>query len=53
MRCVSQALILLLMIDAAWVAYGLALKKNRWRAIVIYWVVLTFKNLVDFAAGWW
>ena len=47
-RIISQILVFLLMIDAAWVAVGLYRKKNRWRAIVLYWTILTIKNAVDF-----
>ena len=45
---IAQILILLLMADAAWVAYGLARKRNMWRWIVTYWVILTLKNLADY-----
>ena len=48
---ISQILIILLMLDAAWVAYGLARKKNMWKFIVLYWVILTLKNLADLM-GW-
>lgn len=44
---ISQVFIFLLMADAALVAYGLDRKKNMWRWICIYWVILTIKNLVD------
>ena len=44
---IAQLLIILLMADAAWVAYGLARKKNMWKFIVLYWVILTAKNLAD------
>ena len=44
---ISQTLIILLMADAAWVAYGIYRKKNRWPWICMYWVILTIKNLVD------
>lgn len=44
---IDQILILLLMLDAAWVAYGLYKKKVMWRWIVLYWVILTTKNLVN------
>jgi len=43
----TQILVFALMIDAAWVAIGLARKKNMWRWIILYWVILTLKNLVD------
>ena len=44
---ISQALIILLMLDAAWVAYGLVRKKNRWVYIGLYWIILTAKNFAD------
>lgn len=44
---ISQAIVFLLMADAAWVAYGLFRKRNMWRWICLYWVILTIKNLVD------
>ena len=44
---ISQLFILLLCIDAAWVAYGLARQRVMWRWIVLYWVLLTMKNMVD------
>ena len=43
----SQILVIALIIDAAWVAYGLARKKIMWRWIVLYWIILTAKNLCD------
>lgn len=48
---VSQIFITLLMLDAGWVAYGLIRKKNMWRWICLYWVILTLKNLWDFIGG--
>ncbi|MBR4442537.1 MAG: hypothetical protein IKS52_04625 [Clostridia bacterium] len=44
---ISQTLVFLLMLDAAWVAIGLARKKNMWKWIVLYWLILTVKNAVD------
>lgn len=44
---ISQLLIILLMADAAWVAYGLLRKKNRWAWVCLYWILLTLKNLMD------
>lgn len=44
---IAQILIFLLMADAAWVAYGLIRKRNRWVWICIYWLILTAKNMVD------
>lgn len=48
---VAQILIILLMLDAAWVANGLAHKKNMWAFIVAYWIILTLKNAADLL-GW-
>ena len=42
------ALVILLALDAAWVCFGLARKKNMWKWIVLYWFILTLKNLADF-----
>jgi hypothetical protein len=47
-KMISQLLIILLMADAAWVAYGLLRKRNMWKWIVLYWIILTLKNLADF-----
>ena len=44
---IAQILIFMLMADAAFVAYGLMRKRNMWKAIVAYWIILTLKNLVD------
>lgn len=44
---ISQAIVFLPMADAAWVAYGLLRKRNMWRWIVAYWVVLTIKNVIE------
>lgn len=44
---ISQLLIILLMADAAWVAYGLLRKRNMWKFICGYWIILTLKNLAD------
>lgn len=45
---ISQFCVFLLMLDAAWVAGGLLGKKNMWRWICLYWIILTAKNAVDF-----
>ena len=42
-----QVLAWLLMADAAWIAYGLARRKNRWRWIALYWAMLTVKWMVE------
>ncbi len=47
----SQALVLLLMLDAAWVACGLYHGRIMWPWIVAYCAVLTIKNLVDYIGG--
>lgn len=44
---ISQILIFLLMADAAFVAYGLIRKRNMWKFICLYWILLTLKNFVD------
>lgn len=36
-----------LAIIAAFVAFGLYMKWNMWVAIIIYWVVLAIKNVVE------
>ena len=43
----SQFCVCLLCADAAWVAFGLARKQNMWKWIVLYWVILTLKNLCE------
>lgn len=48
MVTVSQILVLCLIGIAAWVAIGLMRKKNMWKWIILYWVVLTAKNLADY-----
>ena len=45
---ISQTLVFALMIDAYIVFVGLLRKENMWRMIVVYWVLLTLKNAVDF-----
>lgn len=47
-RLISQILVFALMADAAWVAIGLARKRNMWKWIVLYWAILTVKNAFDF-----
>lgn len=48
---VAQFLILLLMIDAGWVAWGLLHNQVMWPWICWYWVILTMKNFVDYMNG--
>lgn len=47
----TQLLILLLMLDAAWVAFLLANRRDAWAWIVVYWVTLTVKNIIDAMGG--
>ena len=47
MLTVSQCFVALLMLDAAWVFFGLIRQKNRWAWICLYWFLLTLKNLAD------
>lgn len=42
---VDQLFVLALALIAAKVAVGLAQKKNMWKSIITYWLVLTAKNL--------
>lgn len=51
MKKLSQALIVLLALDAGWVANGLVHHSDMWKWIVLYWVLLTMKNLADWIAG--
>lgn len=46
-KLLSQALIFALIIIAAVVAVTLAARKSAWILIIVYWVVLTIKNIVD------
>ena len=46
-KLLSQALIFALIIIAAVVAVTLAAGKSAWILIIVYWVVLTIKNVVD------
>ena len=46
-KLLSQALIFALIIIAAMVAFILAAGKSAWILIIVYWVVLTIKNVVD------
>ena len=49
-RLISQLLVFALMADALIVCVGLARRKVTWRWIVLYWAILTAKNLVDFVS---
>ena len=46
-KLLSQAIIFALIIIAAWVAVTIAAGKSAWILIIIYWIVLTAKNIVD------
>lgn len=43
----THLLIILLAIIAAIVAYGLHKRRVMWKWIVLYWMVLTAKNVLD------
>lgn len=47
----SQSCILGLMLIAAVVAFGLMKRRNMWKWIIAYWVLLTAKNIIDFVGG--
>ena len=47
MNMVTQILIILLMVDAGYVAYGQITHGNVWPFICAYWVILTVKNTID------
>lgn len=44
----SQFCVFLLMLNAAYVAYGLSRRRNMWLFIILYWIILTIKNYIDF-----
>ena len=44
----SQIMVFLLMADALIVVIGLFRKRNMWKWIITYWVLLTIKNFIDF-----
>jgi len=45
---IDELLVLMLLIDASWVAYGLYKKRVMWKYIVLYWVILSAKNLWNY-----
>lgn len=47
----SQICVFGLMTVAAVVAIGLMRKRNMWKWIIAYWILLTVKNLCDYM-GW-
>ena len=51
LKLISQALIIMLALDAGWIALGLYRNKVMWAWIVTYWVALTIKNIVDYMAS--
>ena len=51
-KLLSQALIVALIVIAAVVAFILAAGKSAWILIIVYWVVLTIKNIVDLIVFW-
>lgn len=44
----TNLLIIFLAVIAAVVACGLYRKRNMWHWILLYWIVLTIKNLLDY-----
>lgn len=44
----TNLLIILLAVIAAIVTYGLYRKRNMWHWILLYWIVLMIKNLLDY-----
>lgn len=52
MEYVTAFIILCLAAIAARIAVGLARRRlNMWKWIILYWIVLTVKNVLDFAGG--
>lgn len=51
-KLLSQTLIFALIIIAAVVAFILAAGKSAWILIIVYWIVLTAKNIVDLIVFW-
>lgn len=49
-KAMSQACILALIAIAAIVASMLIFGLSAWRVIIVYWVVLTVKNIFDWMA---
>lgn len=50
-RILDAALVLALMVIAAVVLVGLYRRRNMWKWIVAYWVVLTVRNAVTLVMG--
>ena len=47
----SQLCVFGLMLIASVVAIGLMKRRNMWKWIIAYWVLLTIKNVIDFIGG--
>lgn len=47
----SQLCVFGLMLIASVVAIGLAKRRNMWKWIIAYWMLLTIKNVIDFVGG--
>ena len=45
---ILSCLVIVLAAIAGIVLYGLAKKRNMWAWIIVYWAVLTLKNIADF-----
>lgn len=45
---ILSCLVIILAAIAGIVLYGLAKKRNMWAWIIVYWAVLTLKNIADF-----
>lgn len=50
-KMISQVCILGLIVIAAVVAFGLMKRRNMWKWIIAYWLLLTVKNIIDFVGG--
>ena len=50
-KMISQLCIFGLMLIASVVAVGLMKRRNMWKWIIAYWLLLTVKNIIDFVGG--
>ena len=48
---ISQFCVLGLIVIAAVAAFGLMKRRNMWKWIIAYWLLLTVKNIIDFVGG--
>ena len=48
MEPLDTLLMVILCLDAAWVAQGIIRKRNMWSWIALYWVILTLKCLLQY-----